>query len=168
VPSWADSKEEIEEEKAEIRNMVKETLAWLYKYQPSAKKAVSKSAGYGVFKDYGIGMAAGGKGLVIDSKTKKETFMKMVEMHAGIRVGLRKVRLVWVFENHEDLSKIIDSGWEFGADKAAAAKVGEEGSDFVGAMSVSPGVWLYKLSHNGLVMELSGHGSKYFKDDDLN
>jgi len=46
VPLWADSKEEIKQEKADIRKMAKETLARLYKVQPSAKKAVSKSAGY--------------------------------------------------------------------------------------------------------------------------
>ena len=53
VPLWADSKEEIKQEKTDIRNMAKETLARLYKAQPSAKKAVSKSAGYAVFGNFG-------------------------------------------------------------------------------------------------------------------
>ena len=81
VPLWADSKEEIKQEKADIRKMAKETLARLYKVQPSAKKAVSKSAGYAVFSNFGLKIfVAGsgtGKGIVIDNKTKKETFMKM-------------------------------------------------------------------------------------------
>ena len=83
VPLWADSKEEIKQEKADIRKMAKETLARLYKVQPSAKKAVSKSAGYAVFSNFGLKIfVAGsgtGKGIVIDNKTKKETFMKMVD-----------------------------------------------------------------------------------------
>ncbi len=48
VPLWADSKEEIKQEKADLRKMAKETLTRLYKVQPAAKKAVSKSAGYAV------------------------------------------------------------------------------------------------------------------------
>ncbi|CAB1074078.1 hypothetical protein JY97_11675 [Alkalispirochaeta odontotermitis] len=44
VPLLADSKEEIKQEQAGIRKMAKETLARLYKAQPSAKNAVSKSA----------------------------------------------------------------------------------------------------------------------------
>ena len=100
---WAASKEEIKQEKADIRKMAKETLARLYKLQPSAKKAVSKSAGYAVFSNFGmkIFVAGGGsgKGIVIDNKTKKGTFMKMVELQAGIGMGIKKFRLVWVFEN---------------------------------------------------------------------
>ena len=102
VPLWADSKEEIKQEKADIRNTAKETLTRLYKVQPSAKKAVSKSAGYAVFSNFGLKIfVAGtgtGKGIIIDNKTQKETFMKMVELQAGIGIGIKKFRLVWVFE----------------------------------------------------------------------
>jgi hypothetical protein len=75
VPLWAASKEEIKQEKADIRKMGKETLSRLYKVQPSAQKAVSKSAGYAVFSNFGmkIFVAGGGsgKGIVIDSRQDK-------------------------------------------------------------------------------------------------
>ncbi len=51
APLWAASKEEIKQEKADIRKMAKETLSRLYKLQPSAKKMVSKSSGYAVFSN---------------------------------------------------------------------------------------------------------------------
>jgi len=35
-------------------------------------------------------------------------------------------------------------------------------------VSVSPGVWMYQLTDKGLALELTGKGTKYFKDDDLN
>jgi hypothetical protein len=35
-------------------------------------------------------------------------------------------------------------------------------------MSVSPGIWLYQLTDDGLALELTGKGTKYYKDDDLN
>jgi lipid-binding SYLF domain-containing protein len=172
VPLWADSKEEIKQEKAEIRKMTNETLAKLYKVQPSAKKAVSKSAGYAVFSNFGLKIfVAGtgtGKGIAIDNKTKKETFMKMVELQAGLGMGIKKFRLVWVFENHKDVTEFINSGWELGAQTSAAAKLNDEGGAFAGAMSVSPGIWLYQLTEDGLALELTGKGTKYYKDDDLN
>ncbi len=172
VPLLADSKEEIKQEKADTRKMAKETLARLYKLQPSAKKAVSKSAGYAVFSNFGmkIFFAGGGsgKGIIIDNKTKKETFMKMVELQAGLGMGIKKFRLVWVFEYHKDVTEFINSGWEFGGQTSAAAKLGDEGGAFAGAMSVSPGIWLYQLTDDGLALELTGKGTKYYKDDDLN
>jgi lipid-binding SYLF domain-containing protein len=172
VPLWADSKEEIKQEKADIRNMTKETLARLYKVKPSAKKAVSNSAGYAVFSNFGLKIfVAGtgtGKGIIIDNKTQKETFMKMVELQAGIGIGIKKFRLVWVFENHKDVTEFMNSGWEFGGQTSAAAKLSDEGGAFAGAISVSPGIWLYQLTDDGLALELTGKGTKYYKDDDLN
>ena len=172
APLWSASKEEIKQKKADIRKMAKETLARLYKVQPSAKKAISKSAGYAVFSNFGtkIFLAGGGsgKGVVYDNKTKKETFMKMIEVQAGLGFGIKKFRLVWVFENKTDVNKFINSGWEFGGQTSAAAKLGDQGGAFAGAMSVSPGIWLYQLTDDGLALELTGKGTKYYKDDDLN
>jgi lipid-binding SYLF domain-containing protein len=172
APLWAADKKEIKQEKADIRKMSKETLARLYKVQPAAKNAVAKSAGYAVFSNFGtkIFVAGGGsgKGLIVDKKTKKETFMKMIEVQAGIGFGIKKFRLVWVFEYHKDVTEFINSGWEFGGQTSVAAKAGDEGGGFAGAMSVSPGIWLYQLTDDGLALELTGKGTKYYKDDDLN
>lgn len=172
TPLWSASKEEIKQKKADIQKMAKETLSRLYKVQPSAKKAISKSAGYAVFSNFGtkIFFAGGGsgKGVVYDKKTKKETFMKMIEVQAGLGMGIKKFKLVWVFENHTDVNKFINSGWEFGGQTSAAAKLGDQGGAFAGAMSVSPGIWLYQLTDEGLALELTGKGTKYYKDDELN
>ena len=48
---------------------------------------------------------------------------------------------------------------------AAAAKTGDA---FAGAMSVRPGVWLYQITDDGLTLELTAKGTKYYKDGDLN
>jgi lipid-binding SYLF domain-containing protein len=172
APLWSASKEEIKQKKADIRKMAKETLARLYKVEPSAKKAISKSAGYAVFSNFGtkILFAGGGsgKGVVYDNKTKKETFMKMIEVQAGLGLGVKTFKLVWVFENQTDVNKFINSGWEFGGQTSAAAKLDDQGGAFTGAMSVSPGIWLYQLTDEGLALELTGKGTKYYKDDELN
>jgi lipid-binding SYLF domain-containing protein len=167
----ADEKE-IEQKKTDIRKMAQETLARLYKLSPSAKQAVARSAGYAVFSNFGTKIfvlgGGSGKGLIIDNKTQKETFMKMVEVQAGLGLGVKKFRLVWVFENRTDVNEFINSGWEFGGQTSAAAKLGDEGGAVAGAMSVSPGIWLYQLTDDGLALELTGKGTKYYKDDDLN
>jgi lipid-binding SYLF domain-containing protein len=170
--SNAASKEEIAQAQADIRKMASETLARLYKLQPSSKNVVSKSAGYAVFSNFGtkILLLGGGvgKGVVFDRKSKRETFMKMIEAQAGLGLGIKKFRLVWVFEQHKDVTKFVNSGWEFGGQTSAAAKLGDEGGAFAGAMSISPGIWLYQLTDDGLALELTAKGTKYYKDDDLN
>lgn len=172
VPVRAASKEEIEQEKASIRTMVDATLDRLYKLTPSAKGAVSRAAGYAVFSNFGtkIFFVGGGtgKGLAVDNRTGKKTYMKMIELQAGLGLGVKKFRLVWVFENPKDLAAFIDSGWELGGQTSAAAKMGDEGGAFAGAMSVTPGVWLYQLTDDGLALELTAKGTKYYKNDDLN
>ncbi|WP_319550001.1 hypothetical protein [Desulfogranum marinum] len=39
---------------------------------------------------------------------------------------------------------------------------------FAGAMSIKPGVWLYQLTDDGLALELTAKGTKYYKDNTLN
>ena len=152
--------------------MANETLTRLYKVQPSAKEAVANATGYAVFSNFGmkIFLAGGGSGtgVAVNTKTKKETFMKMVEVQAGLGLGIKKFRLVWMFENQSVLKNFINSGWEFGGQATAAAQASGQGGAFAGAMSISPGVWLYQLTDDGLALELTAKGTKYFKDGDLN
>ena len=172
VPSWAASKEDIKKEQDDVRKMSKETLDRLYKLQPSAKEAISKAAGCAVFSNFGMKIfvagSGSGKGMAMDNKTKKETFMKMVELQAGLGFGVKKFRVVWVFEGQQELDNFINSGWELGGQTSIAAKAGDKGGSFAGAMSVKPGVWLYQLTDTGLALELTGKGTKYYKDKDLN
>lgn len=172
IPLHVFGQDEVAKEKADIRKMAKDTLTRLYKAQPSAKKTVEGAAGYAVFSNFGmkIFVAGGGrgKGVAVSNSSKKETFMKMVEVQAGLGMGIKKFRLVWVFENLKDLDSFINSGWELGGQATAAARASEKGAAFAGAMSISPGVWLYQLTDDGLALELTAKGTKYYKDDKLN
>jgi len=170
--SEAEKQEEVKQEQADIRKMVDETLNRLYKLQPGAKSAISKSAGYAVFNNFGtkILVVGGGtgKGILFDKKNNKEVFMKMIEAQAGLGMGIKKFSVIFVFDKQSNVDAFVNSGWEFGGQATAAAKMGEEGGAFAGAMSVSPGVWMYQLTDDGLAVELTGKGTKYYKDDDLN
>ena len=162
----------VAEQRADIQKMAKDTLNRLYRAQPSARQAVERSAGYAVFSAFGakIFLAGGGSGggLAVDNRTKAQTYMKMVEVQAGLGMGVKKFRLVWVFENKKDFDYFVNTGVEIGAQASAAAKVGSEGGSFTGALSVKPGVWLYQLTDDGLAAELTAKGTKYYKDSALN
>ncbi|HSQ79924.1 MAG TPA: YSC84-related protein [Casimicrobiaceae bacterium] len=159
-------------EQAEVRKAAQNALAGLYRVQPSARKAVESAAGYAAFSNFGmkILVAGGGsgEGIAVNNKTKATTYMKMAEVQAGLGFGVKKFQMVWVFENESALNNFVNSGWEFGAQATAAAKSGEKGSAYQGALSVSPGVWLYQITDKGLALELTAKGTKYYKDSDLN
>lgn len=163
---------EIAEQRAAIRDKTKQILQDLYEVQPAAKKAIAASAGYAVFSNFGMRfLVAGGgtgKGQAISPKTKEEIFMNMVEVQAGIGFGIKKTRVVFVFEKKQAWDKFVNSGWEAGAQASAAAKSGNTGAAYQGALSISPGVWLYQLTDQGLALELTVKGTKYYKDDELN
>ena len=162
----------VDKERQEIRNRTKEILAQLYKAEPKAKANIQKAAGYAAFSNFGMKIfVAGsgtGKGVAVDNKTKKEIFMKMIELQAGLGFGIKKFSLVWVFEKPDALATFVNSGWELGGQASAAAKAGEKGAAFQDALAIAPGVWLYQLTDKGVALELTAKGTKYYKDDDLN
>jgi lipid-binding SYLF domain-containing protein len=169
VPAWSASKEQKQES---TKKRTADTLSKLYKLQPSARKIVEKSAGYAVFSNFGmkLGIAGGGsgKGMAVDNKSKQITYMKMVEVQAGLGLGVKNFELVWVFDKQESFNKFVNSGWELGGQTSATAKSGTTGGGVAGAISVSPGVWLYQIVGNGLALELTVKGTKYYKDKNLN
>lgn len=161
-----------EEKQAEARQKAQQTLARLYKARPSAQAAVKRAAGYAVFNSAGmkILIAGGGKGkgIAVDNATQKVTYMKMREVQAGLGMGVKKFSTIFIFETKAALEKFVNSGWEFGGQSTAAAKTGDGGGAYQGAASVSEGVWMYQLTDKGLALELTGKGTKYSKDDNLN
>jgi lipid-binding SYLF domain-containing protein len=164
--------EKVKEERGKVRSMAKDNLERLYKTSPSAKAEVESAAGYGVFSNYGMQIifagAGKGKGVVVNNKTKQETFMKMVELQAGFGLGAKKFNVIFVFEQEQALNDFLNKGWEFGVQATAAAKVANKGASHAGAFSVSPGIWMYQLTETGLALEITQKGTKYYKDDDLN
>ena len=172
VGTFADSEKDKEEDRTEIRQMAQETLTRLYKAQPSAQAVVQKGYGYAVFSNTGVKILFGGsghgEGVAINSQTKAETFMKMLEVQAGLGMGVKKFKVIFVFDTQKAFDDFVNSGWEFGGQTSAAAKTAEKGGAMEGAASVSDGVWMYQMTDKGLALEITAKGTKYKKDDDLN
>ena len=161
-----------EEQIKDIQKMAHKTLDKLYKLQPDARTAVAKSAGYAVFSNYGftfIFVGGGkGKGMAVDNETKKQTYMKMWEAQAGLGLGGKKFSVVFAFADKTKFDRFINEGWDFGGQATAAAETGKDGGAYQGAISISPGIWVYQLTEKGLALEVMAKGTKYYKDDDLN
>jgi len=154
------------------RKMAGQTLQDLYKMEPTAQAAIQKSAGYAVFNNMGTNLlllsTARGAGVAVNSNTKQETFMKMISAGAGLGIGVKDYRVIFVFENDKALAQFLDSGWSGSAQTDAAAKAGQKGAAYSGAVEIAPGVWVYQINKNGLALQLTLQGTKYYKDDDLN
>lgn len=161
-----------EEKREKSRKMSAEALQDLYKLQPTSQAAIQKAAGYAVFDNMGVNVlllsTARGSGLAVNNRSKQETFMKMASAGAGLGMGVKDYVVVFVFENEKALAQFLDSGWSGSAQADAAAKAGEKGGAYSGAAEVAPGVWVYQITKNGLALQLTLQGTKYYKDDKLN
>jgi lipid-binding SYLF domain-containing protein len=168
----ASAKDSPEEKREKSRKMAAETFQELYKHQPSAQSAIQSSAGYAVFNNMGANLlllsTARGAGIAVNSRTKEETFMKRVSGGVGVGLGVKDYRVVFVFENEEALNRFIDKGWVGSAQADAAAKAGKTGGAYSGAVEMEPGIWVYQITKNGLALQATLQGTKYYKDNDLN
>jgi len=108
-----------DEVRAALRQMRKETLAELYRHEPKAQVAIRGSAGYAVFESAGAHVlflgGGGGRGIVRDNLTGKETFMRTGVVRAGLGVGFEDVRTVLVFKKRETLP----TSWTWAGPSAA-------------------------------------------------
>jgi lipid-binding SYLF domain-containing protein len=159
------------EKQAELRKVSNATLQDFYKADPKIKGQLAKAPGYATFTTYGLSFligGAGGKGLVHDKKSGKNTFMDMAQASAGVQIGASQSRILIVFKNSQAMKKFVDEGWEFGGGGGVQAGAGGK--------SVGPGqgenlisdAMYYTLTPNGLQAGGAVAGTKFWKDKDLN
>ena len=155
-----------------VLQMRSETLAKLYELESYAKARIGKSVGYAVFSNVGVNLillsAASGYGVVEDKSTGKRTYMKMASGGLGIGLGVKDFRGIFVFTSRGALEQFVNSGWDASAQVDAAAKAGEKGAAWAGAVDVAPGIKLYQITENGLALQATIQGTKYWKDAELN
>jgi lipid-binding SYLF domain-containing protein len=167
-----DKKAQYNEAKQERQETNRQTLKKLYRYAPEAKKMIAEAYGYATFSNVGVNLiilsAEGGKGMAHNNKTGKNTYMNMGSGGVGFGLGVKDFRAIFIFENKKVFDSFVNSGWEANAQADAAAKAGEDGGALNAAITVAPGIRLYKLTQNGLAIQATIQGTKYWKDGDLN
>ncbi len=172
LPEGVPNEGKIIQARTHVREMTQDALATLYEVTPGARRVIERSAGYAAFSTFGVKLffAGGttGKGVVVNQRTQRQTFMKMLQVQGGLGFGVNQNRLIFVFTNEQALRNFINQGWEFGGQANLSAMASGQGTQFSGAAAVSPGVYLYQLTQTGLSATLTVGGTKFFKDGDLN
>jgi len=156
---------------AEIQKMAQAALPEFYKAQASLKAEVEKAPGYAVFSTFGLSFivgGSGGKGLVHDNKSGKDTFMHQAQGSVGIQAGIADSRTLIVFKNAAAMNKFIDSGWEVGAGGGAGAAIEGKGAGGAAGGGFGSDTSVYTLTRTGLQAGIAAAGAKFWKDKDLN
>jgi lipid-binding SYLF domain-containing protein len=159
------------DKRADIDEMAGEMLDELYKLKPIARDQIKKAAGYAVFSNVGVNLVfasfAGGRGVVV-KKGGKRTYMKMGSAGLGLGLGVKDFRAVFVFRSKDKLEAFLDKGWDFSGQADAAAKSDDKGAALALAETVVRDVEVYQITKNGLALQATLQGTKYWKDKDLN
>jgi len=94
--------------------------------------------------------------------------MNMASGGVGFGLGVKNFKAVFIFKDKKVFDDFVNNGWEANVAADAAIKIGEDGGALNGAITVAPGIRLYKLTQNGLALSATIQGTKYWKDADLN
>ena len=160
------------EERTSILKMRDETLKELYELNPDARQGVENSAAVAVFSSLGVNIlllsTARGGGIVRDTSSGEETFMRMMSAGGGFGLGVKDFRVVFVFHSELSYQNFVESGWDFSGQGDAAAAAGDKGDSIGAAATVTQGTSIYQITKNGLALQVTLQGTKYYKDKDLN
>lgn len=160
------------DKRANIQKMKNDTLAKLYETEPSSRDHIKTAIGYGVFSNIGVNLillsGGGGWGVVHANESGKDTYMNMGSAGIGLGLGVKDFRGVFVFTSQGALDQFVDGGWDGSAQADAAAVATGKGGAWAGAVDVAPGIKLYQMTENGLALQATIQGTKYWKDSELN
>jgi lipid-binding SYLF domain-containing protein len=165
----------VAEKQAKVRKDRDEILAKLYSEKPETKDKIKKAAGYATFNNMNMNLfllsSGHGYGMVVDSKTGKETFMAMGSLGGGVGLGVKDLRVVFIFKTADVMKQFVESGWQFGGEADATAKAGEKGAAKSKEAGVDTGAnvfEIYQMTEAGVALQATIAGTKYWKDKKLN
>jgi lipid-binding SYLF domain-containing protein len=162
----------VAERRSSILKMRTETLTKLYSVEPGSRERIRKSVGYATFSNVGVNLillsAGGGWGVARDNTTGKDTYLNMASAGIGLGLGVKDFRGVFVFTDKSAFEWFVKRGWDASGQADAAAKAGGKGDAWAGAVDVAPGIKLYQITENGLALQATIQGTKYWKDNELN
>ena len=77
----------------------------------------------------------------------------MGSVGAGVGMGGKDFRVVFIFHNKQVLKDFLDKGLTVGGQADAAAKSDEQGEAMEGAASVQPGMEIYQFTEKDLAFQ---------------
>jgi hypothetical protein len=126
------SGKDIEEKRTTIRKLRDEMLTDMYAANPDLKKEVENAVGYATFRQTDINLlllaSGNGYGVLNEKDPKKETFMRVASLGGGLGMGVKDLRVIFIFTDKAVMQKFLDEGWQFGGKADAAAKHEDKGA----------------------------------------
>jgi len=157
---------------AYIQKMRDEALKDLAVSKPETRSMLRDMPGYAVFDSAAIKIlmmgSGNGYGVVVDTKTGHETYMKAGQVSVGFGAGLKRMRTIVFFRTREAMDYMTDKGWSGGAQATAAVKADDQGGAIGGRETVERDLIIYQLTDAGVELTASIGGTKIWKDDELN
>jgi lipid-binding SYLF domain-containing protein len=121
----------VDEKRQTVCKQRDEMLAELYKTKPELKDKIQKAAGYATFKQTDVNLfllaSGNGYGLLVDNKTGKETVMRVASLGGGVGLGVKDLRVIFVFNDAKVMQQFLEQGWQFGGKADASAKYQDTG-----------------------------------------
>jgi lipid-binding SYLF domain-containing protein len=126
------SGDSVEEKQAAVRREREKTLAELVATKPELQERIRRAAGYATFtqKDVNLFLLASGQGygVLVDNASGAEVFMRVASLGGGVGMGVRDLRVVFIFHDRKVMEQFVQSGWQFGGKADAAAKYKDAGA----------------------------------------
>ena len=139
-----------EEKRQVVLKQREEMLADLYKTKPELKDRIPKAAGYATFKqtDMNLFLLASGRGYGVlkDNKTGKDTFMCVASLGTGVGMGVKDLRVIFIFNDAKVMQQFVEQGMQFGGKGDVSAKYKDTGISAEGGAKATwtsrTGPWL--------------------------
>lgn len=161
----------VEQKRSVVQDMKSKTLNDLYAEKPDVRQQISTAVGYAVFTNANVNLIfasfGGGYGLMHNSRTGKETYLKMGEVGIGLGIGVKDFRVVLVFHTDDAMQRFEDYGVALGAQADAAAQAGDQGGSVSGELTLD-NITVYQMTESGLALQATLKGTKYWPDKALN
>jgi len=159
--------QKVEAKRSQIDATAGAALDKLLKENANAKELYDKAYGWAAFDNLKLGFffsGGGGKGVAVDKKTNKRTYMDMGSVGFGLAFGGKKYDVVFLFQTKAAFDAFVEKGWEAQGSASGTAGKAQGGAQtgFVNGMAI------YQISSTGLMANVDLTGSKYFKSKDLN
>lgn len=154
-----------------IIEMKNDVLNELYRNKPDVKNQIASAPGYAVFDNTNVNVIfasfGGGYGVVTNNLTNANTYMKMAEAGIGFGAGVKDFRLIMIFHTQAAMTRFLEKGWAFGAQADAAAIAGDKGAATGGEATVD-NITIYQITKNGIALQATIKGTKFWQDEELN
>jgi lipid-binding SYLF domain-containing protein len=122
---------DVSQKQQTIQNESTEMLQELYASNPELKNTIANAAGYATFKKTDIHLflvaSGNGYGMLVNNQTGQTTYMDVASLGGGIGLGVKDLRVVFVFTDPNVMQQFVTQGWQFGTNADANAQYNNVG-----------------------------------------